>query len=333
MRKLKWASARRVPGRAAFHPRLHDEPVSKGKGAMQTKPSVKTLVGVLVIVLVVGAFTAPAAGDYAGLVESYSPTAYWRLGEGSGSIAFDQVGALNGTYHGGVGLNEAGAVAGDSAAHFWVQGPGYVEIPHSDDLLLDSGTIAFWFKDTGSIRMAGLLSKDSSGYDTGGHLTVYTEQQGLSVRLQSTNESYFVQSDPFVLDQWYRAAFTFGPAGMNLYVDGLLADSNSYTGGLGSTSGGVGNFEPLVLGANSWVSGNRTSGPLQDYYSGLLDEVAIFDYALTPEEVRQLHGPAVPDSPTLALVALGSLFLAWRDRRIFAIYDLAPSCRCYSRHR
>ena len=293
---------------------------------MHTKPSLlKALIGVIVTVLVAVGFTAPAQGDYAGLVESYNPTAYWRLGEDSGSVAFDQVGTLDGTYHGGVGLNEAGAVEGDSAAHFWARGPGYVEIPHSDDLLLDSGTITFWFKDTGSIRMSGLLSKDSSGYDTGGHLTVYTEPQGLSVRLQSTNASYFVQSDPFLLDQWYRVAFTFGSGGMDLYLDGLLVDSNDYAGGMSSTSGGAGNFEPLVLGANSWGSGNRQAEPLQNYYSGLLDEVAIFDYALTPDEVQQLHGPAVPDSPTFALLVLGTLFLVLRDRRVFAVYDLAPS--------
>lgn len=281
---------------------------------MQTESSAKTLAGVLVTVVVVGAFTLPASGDYGSLLESYNPTAYWRLGEDSGPNAFDQVGTLDGTYHGGVGLGEAGAVEGDSAARFWTRGPGYVEIPHSDDLLLDSGTITFWFQDTGSIRMSGLLSKDSNGYDTGGHLTIFTESQGLSVRLQSTNASYSVQSDPFALDQWYRAAFTFGSGGMNLYLDGLLVDSDDYTGGLGGTSGGAGNFEPLVLGANSWNSGNQMAGPLRDYYSGLLDEVAIFDYALTPDEVQALHGPAVPDPSTFALLALGTLCFTRRDR-------------------
>ena len=282
------------------------------------------------MVVVMGAFTLSARGDYGSLVESYNPTNYWRLGEDSGPIAFDQVGTLDGTYHGGVGLGEAGAVAGDTAARFWTRRPGYLEIPHSDDLLLDSGTITFWFKDTGSIRMSGLLSKDSSGFDTGGHLTIFTERQGLSVRLQSTTASYSVQSDPFALDQWYRVAFTFGSGGMSLYLDGLLVDSDDYTGGLGSTSGGAGNFEPLVLGANSWWSGNQMARPLGDFYSGLLDEVAIFDYALTPDEVQALHDPGVPDPSTFALLALGTLCFTQRDRGAGVGRKLHP---CGSRNR
>ena len=81
----------------------------------------------------------------------------------------------------------------------------------------------------------------------------------------------------------------------------------SLRSGLGTTSGGAGNYEPLVFGANSWNSGNWVSSPLKEYFSGLLDEVAIFDRALTDREIGHLYRAAIPEPGTLALLFIGAL--------------------------
>ena len=53
-------------------------------------------------------------------------------------------------------------------------------------------------------------------------------------------------------NQWHHAAMSFGSDGMVLYLDGeIMASKASYKGGLGSSSGGVGNKEPLVIGGNT----------------------------------------------------------------------------------
>lgn len=257
----------------------------------------------------------PAMGDYVDAVNALQPTAYWRLNESAGSTAFDSIGGLDGTYHNGVALGQPGINDEDTAVRFWTsQGPGYAEIPHSDDMLLDNGTISFWFEDTGTIRDTGLFSKDSSGYDTGGHLTAYIDPSRVNIRLQSIDHSYFVESEPIQLDTWYNVIFTFGDDGMKLYMDGELVDTNAYTGGLGSTSGGIGNFEPLVLGANSWGSGNQSATPLTNFFSGLIDEVAVFDYAFTDAQAEYLYN-AVPEPASLALLGMGSLAVLRRGKR------------------
>ncbi len=217
--------------------------------------------------------TSVSADLFSENVLALDPVSYWRLGESSGSSAIDQTGIQNGVYH-RVSLGQPGVVAydDDTSIYNW---PGYVEIAHNDAFLLDSGTVLFSFNDLNSIRFAGLFSKDSTGYDTGGHLSIFTTADGrVQTRLQSTSDSYFVESDSFInLDTWYDLAFTFGDGGMDLYINGTLVDHNDYTGGLGLTSGGIGNYEPIVLGANSWNSHNQSATPVQDRFSGLIDEV------------------------------------------------------------
>ena len=62
----------------------------------------------------------------------------------------------------------------------------YVEISHSNDDLLDNGTLTLWFQAEDLDGRQALFSKDSTGFDTGGHLTVGLEGDRILVRLQST---------------------------------------------------------------------------------------------------------------------------------------------------
>ncbi len=265
--------------------------------------------------LLIGAATTSTAADYFDLLDAADPIALWRLGETSGNDALDETGLHPGTYHGPT-LGVDGFTAGGTAAQFSHR--DYIEIPHSDDFLLDSGSISLWFMDTSSTNKAGLLSKDSQRYDTGGHLTMYTHQGRVKVRLQSTDESYTVESTPITLDQWHNVVFTFGDDGMDLFFDGVWVDEHDYAGGLGSSSGGVGNFEPWVLGAASWQSRDQSVTPLQHYFSGVIDEVAVFDYQLDGGQVASLHVAAlsIPEPSSVMLVLAGVMLMSrsWRRR-------------------
>ena len=86
-----------------------------------------------------------------------------------------------------------------------------------------------------------LFSKDSSGFDTGGHLNIEVLASGqVQVRFQSASSDNFVTSGSAVTTgTWHHMAFSFGANGMALFLDGQLVNSNAYTGGLGATSGGA----------------------------------------------------------------------------------------------
>jgi WD40 repeat protein len=231
-------------------------------------------------------------GDYGTVVLSMNPIGYWRLGESAGPNAADLGSVANdGTYN-VVAFGETGAITGDSDTAVRFDGSNsYVEIPHDDAYLLDDGSLQLWFNFAAnpSLRQ-GIWSKDANGYVTGGHLSVFLQTDGsLRVRLQGQSSDDNVNSSALTPGQWHHVIVTFGSRGMELYVDGTLADTDPYTGGLGTTSGGPGNYEPAAVGANTWGSNTGSIFPLGEYYAGTVDEVAIYGKQLTLSEVRALH--------------------------------------------
>ncbi|MGD2271665.1 MAG: fibronectin type III domain-containing protein, partial [Desulfobacterales bacterium] len=97
--------------------------------------------------------------------------ARWPLDETVGTNAAEVLQGNDGTYQNGVTLNQPGACASTgTSVSFNSALSQYVEIPHSDDYLLDEGTATFWAQATGTASNQGLFSKDSTGNDTGGHL-------------------------------------------------------------------------------------------------------------------------------------------------------------------
>jgi hypothetical protein len=235
----------------------------------------------------------PDPGSYSTLLLDQNPINYWRLGETSGTSAADDGSGGNAGFYNGVTLGAAGAINGDSNGSVRFDGSSYVEIPHSNDYLLDDGAVQLWFNaDTAANGdLQHLFSKDSMNFDTGGHLSIYLNASGhLETRIQSTTASYRVTSPGAVsAGQWHHVALSFGSSGMALYLDGELVDSSSYTGGLGTTSGGAGNFEPIALGGGTQVSDNLLVTPVTELFTGYIDEVALLSDPLDAGTIQALY--------------------------------------------
>jgi hypothetical protein len=201
------------------------------------------------------------------------------------------------------GVTSGAAGNGDGGTAFPFDGiDDYVEIPHAGAYLLDHGAVSFWFTSDDLTGHRGLVSKDSAGFDTGGHLHVYTDGSTLKARLQSTAATYEVTSSGLSAGAWYHVVVSFGPAGLKLFVNGSEVDSNSYTGGMGLNSGGAGNYEPIVLGANTQNSGDLASTPLQDYFQGSIDDLRIFDRGLNATQATNIYNgnnPGEGDATTV----------------------------------
>lgn len=231
--------------------------------------------------------------------------AHWTFSEGTGTTTADATG--NG--HSGTLTNGAAFVAGLAAIHFdGSDGENdFIEIAHADGLMLDEGTVSLWFRLDALIpdpanpeNDLGLWSKDSSGLDNGGHLSFWVEPTGeVTMRLQSvegaTPDNVTLISNPITVDEWHHMAGSFGPGGMRLVVNGIEVDSDPYTGGMGATSGGTGNTEPLALGSLSRISEpdgaiTPTSHPLQ----GDIADVRMYTRALTIEDIADLRGLTTP---------------------------------------
>jgi hypothetical protein len=222
------------------------------------------------------------------------------MGSGTGGeqytyVVTDEQGVSNGTYHNGPTGSQDGPVG--TSVYFDGEND-YVEIPHDDNMLLESGTVAMWVKTDTISGEHAFFSKDSTNYDTGGHLSMWVWDNAISVRLQSTSQSYWVDSSSISANTWYHVAFSWGSNGMKLFINGQLVDTNSYTGGIGTNSGGNGNYEPIVLGASSWDSDNLSATPLCDYFKGYIDDVRIYDRDFEEAQATQLYNGSDPGAGT-----------------------------------
>lgn len=223
-----------------------------------------------------------------------SLVAHWRFDDAQGSNATDS----SGNGHTGV-LNGSPTWEGDKYLSF--DGiDDYVEVPHTSSLLLDEGTVALWFFTGDAQRAQGILSKDSSGYDTGGHLTIsldYDEVEKtnqLTVRLQDLNRDYYLTKNDIAQNTWYHVVVLFGSVGLKLHVDKTLEEATTYTGGLGMSVGDEGNLEPIVIGSNSQVSENQSATPVTEPFVGTIHDVRLYDRALIPAEIDQLYDETTP---------------------------------------
>ncbi len=222
-------------------------------------------------------------------------------GGASSVTATDETGLNDGTGYGGVTAQVQGH--GDGGTAFQFDGnDDYVLIPHDPSYLLNSGAVSLWFKADSLSGHTGIFSKDSQNYDTGGHLHIYTDGSTLKARIQSTNNSYTLQSSGLTTGQWYHVVVSFGTGGFKLYRNGVLVDSDSYTGGIGSNSGGIGNHEPIVLGANTWISDDLQHTPLIGYFDGSIDEVRFYDQALNDAQVAELYADTDPSAGPATVV-------------------------------
>ena len=103
-------------------------------------------------------FVLDSASGFALLVDSLSPTSWWRLGEGSGTTAVDEQGLNNGTYTGSITLGSAGLVTGDANTAITINSTtAYVDLSGATTAYADmtNGFSALCITDLVSINAGG----------------------------------------------------------------------------------------------------------------------------------------------------------------------------------
>lgn len=239
-------------------------------------------------------------------VMAHNPVGYWRLGD-SDTTARDETGTQGGTYRNGVSQNEYVPFRCDPAARFDGMND-YVEIPHSDAYLLDTGAIMFWFRAANTSTTQGIFSKDSADYDTGGHLTVWLAGGYIQVRIQSISGSRYAWAGPVSANDWHQVVVGFGDDGLLVFLDGVWRDYTPYFNGIDDSSGGSGNHEPIGLGVSASDTDDLSMSNWTSPFRGMIDEVAIFDHTLWEDDVQALYDAGMETMPHTMSVIPGS----WR---------------------
>ncbi|MCD6534924.1 MAG: DUF1566 domain-containing protein [Deltaproteobacteria bacterium] len=161
-----------------------------------------------------------------------------------------------------------------------------VTVSHSDDLNSANGTWSLWIYPHGDGGYA--ITKDTLGYNNDGKLYVSTDS--VSFLIDGNNQYNYASSASRTITQnkWHHVAATWGNDGMKLYIDGSLSASNlSYIQGIDTVG-------DLVFG-----------GLFNDYnnpwFDGKMDEVRIYNRALSEIEISKLFGMDNSDSAILTV--------------------------------
>lgn len=231
--------------------------VSNAAGSTTSDPATLTVI-------------TPEPGSYEALIIACNPFAYWRLNETSGTVAHDYYGGNDGTYN-NVTLGAPGALAGspDAAAEF-DGASSYVSTVSG----LLNGKPAFTM--TGWIRRAadqaartGLFGQNDLvefGYIDNNTLECWTDN-GLDI-----------SPNPIPNSQWGHVAVVSdgSPGNLTMYANGKAIGSRSHTlpgpSAFSFNIGGGGIFD---------AAGN--------FFNGRIDEVALFDTALSADKICDLY--------------------------------------------
>jgi hypothetical protein len=231
-----------------------------------------------------------AAVLFAGMANA-EMIAHWTFDEGTGNIAHDStVNANNGTIYNG---NWASGVL--NGALQFNGSSTYAVVPNSSSLnITGSITVSAWLKiNSIPTNYVGIVAKGEG--DPSYNLEF--NASGASVGLVFADSSYHgANSNALTTNTWYLITGTYDMSQIKLYVNGNLQGVTNYTGTYQSNS------EPLYIGNQQPGAGR--------YYNGLLDDLRIYNNALTASEIQQLYN--VPEPATLLLLGLGASLLRKR---------------------
>jgi hypothetical protein len=173
-------------------------------------------------------------------------------------------------------------------------GVNYADVVNSHDINLNSFTVSVWFNTnmnvTGEIDDAFLINKGGSGTDREGFNLNYglwldNREQVSGGFETSTGDNYYLKSPESYADGvWHNAILTFDDELhlLKLYVNGLeVATTTTKIGITPDTTG----KQSIRLGANSLV---EKEGKINGNYTGQLDNIQVWDYAFTKEQVADL---------------------------------------------
>jgi hypothetical protein len=256
----------------------------------------------------------PASAEYVTTILADNPSGYWRLGELNGASAADaSTNHINGTYAGGVVLGQPGAIAADGNASALFDGStGYVNAgSHAAfNQLCNDFTVEAWVKLTAANSGGCVLSTrshPSSGVQNGGWaLSVYSTRVSFGTFGVVQLGDVACEIPP---DRWTYVAVSFDSSNKaTYYVDGALCAT------LQGTSAGRTNQKELDIGRNP----DADSSGARFYFTGGLDEVAVYDRTLTASDISRHYAAGVPEPSTGAFLmatamALGAAYLRrWR---------------------
>jgi hypothetical protein len=243
----------------------------------------------LFMVVLVGVLPCGSAQAVEGMVS------YWRFDEGTGTMAYDSVGDNHGTVYGATWTSGivAGALSFDGV-------DDYVEIPHSPSLDITGAiTMSGWIKlnslSGGNMMLAKAVSHGH--YSRTSYMLLVGSDAEIGLKISLVLFGYwpadlFVTTSSVNTGEWYHLAATWDGSTSNannvkIYINGELNQSFTKTNTLRSVTESV-------------TIGSMKPSTYYNALDGYLDEVAIYNRALSEQEIEECYLEAF-DLKTIAI--------------------------------
>lgn len=217
-------------------------------------------------------------------LRSFDPIALWRLNEAAGVTADNAEGTAGYdlTYSGTPLLNQTGHAAGIAAVD--LDGVNdYVSRAYTAELNPSEFTIEAWINsDTLVSGQSIVWNADAAGTPYGWYLGV----QGTSGAIQfgwyigaGSPTPQLYSATPIATGTWYHVAATLSRSAAVLYLNGAVVGARSIT---------AAEVMVPIPSADGFYVGS--SGGASGFFNGRIDNVALYDRALTSVEVASLYG-------------------------------------------
>jgi hypothetical protein len=233
-------------------------------------------------------------------VPSYVPTnglvGWWPFnGNANDESGFSQ----NGTVYGAsLTLDRFGQT---SKSYSFNGNNNYIEITSTPRLSITSSySVSAWFNvniwSFGNPDQHAVVSKIDNGDWYGGYEVRTTGGNFIMHSGNIGGANFDIGKGGLSSNTWYHVIVTFDGNKVRSYVNGVLSDSVSRTGTIGSSS-------------NSLRFGRRgAAGSLNCWFSGSIDDIGIWNRALTQSEITALYQAAVPVTASASTVSNVSCF-------------------------
>jgi hypothetical protein len=210
-----------------------------------------------------------------------NPIHHWQFSEGTGPGAADSAGGRDAVLMTPARMNGAlalgKAIWAPEASGAWLHG-GYARVPNDALDALDQGTVAVW------VMLDAAYANFDSWLTQGPHLQQleFAVEDGLFI-VWSQCGLVARATAPLSTGVWYHLAYTTGPAGNALYVDGAPAAVNYEIGNAGTQ---VFFGQCQLTDTQYWIGSTVNFGGEQ--LMGEMDLLQIYDRPLTAPEIASL---------------------------------------------
>jgi len=207
---------------------------------------------------------------------------WWKLDEGSGVNVLDRSGYGN---HGKLMGDPQWVIGYDGDALEFDGSGSYVDCGNAEVLNVGVFSVAFWFNTPITQGWNHMVSR--GGHESASAVNWGVMMQGNEERIlfESFNDTAWpgIRADT-TIGEWHHVVATYDGDTMQLYHDGILAETTSGAGMLLDQS------RPFLIGARS------DAGIAGAFFNGSIDDVRIYNKVLTPDDINEV----MRGDPTLA---------------------------------